>query len=159
MIDSLGEIKASFCFIHHLFERNILPKDQILHQVQIKDNVILWFTSDFSKDNESYVLREKKCDILTRTKYLGKPIDYITNALFHDDIDQFQSVISNSIIDISYGRVNYNIFDDFIPAENISYINYHAACVSIKYLKYLLLNHVKIDSNIFNTLFGEETLK
>ena len=138
LIDSLGETKASCCFIHHLFERNILPKDQILNQVQINDNVRLWFTSDFSKDN-----------ILTRTKYLGEPIDYITNALFHDDIDQFQSVISNSKIDISYGRVNYNIFDDFIPAKNISYINYAAAYGSIKCFKYLLLNHVKIDSNTF----------
>lgn len=153
LIGTLGETKASCCFMHLLFERKILPRDQTLSQIQINENVRLWFTSDFSQTNELSLqqnLKEKiNLDILTKTKCLGEPIDDITNALFHDDIDKFQSIITKSKIDISYGKVNYNIFDDFIPFENVSYINYAAAYGSIKCFKYLLLNHVVIDSKTF----------
>ncbi|KAK8872183.1 hypothetical protein M9Y10_007947 [Tritrichomonas musculus] len=75
----------------------------------------------------------------------GEPDDEITKALRNDDVDTLQLLISSN----SNVIVPFNIYENYIPNGKTNYLNYSAACGSVKCFKYLSLNHIKCDELTF----------
>lgn len=65
--------------------------------------------------------------------------DSIIRALRNDDIDSFQTIITNGGIDIQNLKIEVPVFDNL--DGKVSFIDYAAACGSIKCFKYLYLNN------------------
>ncbi|KAK8836958.1 hypothetical protein M9Y10_036992 [Tritrichomonas musculus] len=79
----------------------------------------------------------------------GEPTDMITIFLRNDDVDSLRTFIINEKIDIFEKTVPYNIYEDFVENGDTTYLNYAAAYGSIKCFKFLLLNHMNVDSLSF----------
>ena len=90
-----------------------------------------------------------KIDSYKKMRDSGEPDDELTLALRYDDVDKFQSIISNGQLHNQKGTVPYNMYEEFVPNGLTRYLNYSAAYGSIKCFKYLLLNHEKIDKHTF----------
>lgn len=79
----------------------------------------------------------------------GEPTDRLTKALRSDDVDTFQSIVSNKLSAFTNSFVPFNIYENYVINGNTRYISYAAAYGSVKIFKYLLLNHYSFDNYTF----------
>lgn len=155
-------------FIYRLYQKGIFTNEELFpnfeyilnKQMHLHsfDPFFLWFLPEIIELDknihyESFITNTylpDNLDLYKKMRDSFEPNDEITRSLRKDDIDTFLSILSkNQIINLSNCFVPNNIFDTEIMNNNMNYINYAAAFGSIKCFKYLMLNHVEIDSSTF----------
>ena len=120
-------------FLPELMANKLVFRENALNCLSKKSVKMI---SDFM--NGRIELYEKYRDTL-------EPIDEISKAIYNDDVDTLQSIVSKSATNINKMQIHQNIFDAIKINDSKSLINYSAECNSIKCFKYLLLNNAHLE--------------
>lgn len=134
-------------FLPELFERN---KNNIdFYNIQIDSDSSSFFKKFLPSNLDEY----------KNMRDSGMPLDDISRAIYIDDVDTLQSIISKHGIDINDAKVPSSIFDVFVYGPQLyTLINYSVMNGSVKCFKYLLLNHAEMnDLTFILSIYGGNT--
>lgn len=135
-------------FLPELFEKN--KNNENFYDIQIDPESATFLKKYFPSNIEEY----------KKMRDSGIPQDDISKAIYIDDVDTLQSIVSKHGIDINNAKIPSSIFDvfQFAPNQELSLLNYSVMNGSIKCFKYLLLNHAEMNDLTFVlSIYGGNT--